>query len=75
MAQCPTCRGPVPPASETFPFCSARCRMIDLGRWLGEEYRIPAVEDDDDGRSTPPEPTPLAGPGTPKPGPTPPWRN
>jgi endogenous inhibitor of DNA gyrase (YacG/DUF329 family) len=24
-----------------FPFCSARCRLIDLGRWLGEDYRIP----------------------------------
>lgn len=24
-----------------FPFCSARCRMIDLGRWLGEDYRMP----------------------------------
>ena len=24
-----------------FPFCSHRCRMIDLGKWLGEEYRIP----------------------------------
>jgi endogenous inhibitor of DNA gyrase (YacG/DUF329 family) len=23
-----------------FPFCSARCRLIDLGRWLGEDYRI-----------------------------------
>lgn len=22
------------------PFCSARCKDIDLGRWLGEEYRI-----------------------------------
>ncbi|MCD6338368.1 MAG: DNA gyrase inhibitor YacG [Verrucomicrobia bacterium] len=22
------------------PFCSKRCRLIDLGRWLGEEYRI-----------------------------------
>jgi uncharacterized protein len=28
-----------------FPFCSARCRMIDLGRWLGENYAVP-------GRST-----------------------
>lgn len=27
-----------------FPFCSPRCRMIDLGRWLGEEYRVPASE-------------------------------
>lgn len=25
-----------------FPFCSPRCRTIDLGRWLGEAYRIPA---------------------------------
>jgi endogenous inhibitor of DNA gyrase (YacG/DUF329 family) len=23
-----------------FPFCSARCRLIDLGRWLGEDYGI-----------------------------------
>lgn len=22
------------------PFCSARCKMIDLGQWLGEEYRV-----------------------------------
>ena len=25
---------------DPFPFCSDRCQMIDLGRWLGEEYRI-----------------------------------
>jgi endogenous inhibitor of DNA gyrase (YacG/DUF329 family) len=30
-----------------FPFCSKRCKLIDLGRWLGEEYGIPAVEPDD----------------------------
>jgi endogenous inhibitor of DNA gyrase (YacG/DUF329 family) len=23
-----------------FPFCSSRCRTIDLGRWLGEKYRV-----------------------------------
>jgi endogenous inhibitor of DNA gyrase (YacG/DUF329 family) len=23
-----------------FPFCSPRCRLIDLGRWLGEDYRM-----------------------------------
>jgi endogenous inhibitor of DNA gyrase (YacG/DUF329 family) len=22
------------------PFCSARCKTIDLGKWLGEEYRV-----------------------------------
>ncbi len=27
-----------------FPFCSSRCKTIDLGRWLGESYRIPAEE-------------------------------
>ena len=31
------------------PFCSQRCRPIDLGKWLGEGYAIPAVEADDDG--------------------------
>jgi endogenous inhibitor of DNA gyrase (YacG/DUF329 family) len=28
-------------AAPAFPFCSERCAMADLGRWLGEEYRIP----------------------------------
>lgn len=40
---CPICereRGPLE-ENEFFPFCSARCRLIDLGRWLGEEYFIP----------------------------------
>ncbi len=30
----------------TFPFCSTRCKTIDLGRWLGERYRLPAEEVD-----------------------------
>jgi endogenous inhibitor of DNA gyrase (YacG/DUF329 family) len=30
------------------PFCSARCAMIDLGRWLKGDYRIPAEEPPDD---------------------------
>ncbi len=42
---CPTCKRPVSkdPArpSKLFPFCSERCHLVDLGRWLGEEYRIP----------------------------------
>jgi endogenous inhibitor of DNA gyrase (YacG/DUF329 family) len=37
--------------SRSFPFCSPRCRDVDLGRWLREEYRIP------DEQSAPP-PTP-----------------
>lgn len=26
-----------------FPFCSERCRMVDLGHWMTEEYRIPGA--------------------------------
>lgn len=37
---CPTCRKPVTPDAKTFPFCSDRCRMVDLGHWLKEDYRI-----------------------------------
>ena len=43
---CPTCGKAAPPReqNQAFPFCSERCRMADLGRWLNEEYRIPAEE-------------------------------
>jgi endogenous inhibitor of DNA gyrase (YacG/DUF329 family) len=27
-----------------FPFCSSKCKLIDLGRWLGENYRVPDKE-------------------------------
>jgi len=33
--------------SEYRPFCSRRCADIDLGKWLGEGYAIPAVEPPD----------------------------
>ena len=39
-----------------FPFCSPRCRTIDLGRWLGGQYGIPSEETDappDDGGAEP----------------------
>jgi endogenous inhibitor of DNA gyrase (YacG/DUF329 family) len=39
-----------------FPFCSPRCRKIDLGRWLGGRYRIPGEEAPDD-ESSPSEDT------------------
>ena len=28
------------------PFCSARCKQIDLGKWLNEEYCLPVLESD-----------------------------
>lgn len=33
--------------SPNFPFCSERCRLIDLGKWLDEEYIIPEEGEDE----------------------------
>lgn len=60
---CPICNRPASPrpSNRFYPFCSERCRLIDLSKWLGEEYRIagertgegegssgPREEEDDD---------------------------
>lgn len=49
---CPVCEKPAAPRSEnpSLPFCSPRCRAVDLGRWLGEEYRVPTghAEEEED---------------------------
>jgi len=40
---CPICRRSTERSRDAaFPFCSPRCRLIDLGRWLREDYRLPA---------------------------------
>lgn len=55
MAKCPICNATVKPRAEnpSFPFCTSRCKMIDLGKWVNEEYRIPVegdeLEEDHDG--------------------------
>ncbi len=41
---CPVCGKPAIAAAA--PFCSDRCRQIDLGHWLTGSYRIPARDDD-----------------------------
>lgn len=38
--RCPTCRNIVLAGSEDFPFCSDRCRRIDLGKWASGDYKI-----------------------------------
>ncbi len=38
--RCPTCRNLVLAGSEDFPFCSDRCRRIDLGKWASGDYKI-----------------------------------
>jgi len=42
MANCPICKKPVRARAEnaSFPFCTPRCKTIDLGKWMSEEYRI-----------------------------------
>lgn len=42
-APCPVCGKPATAAHR--PFCSARCRDIDLGRWLRGVYRVETDED------------------------------
>jgi endogenous inhibitor of DNA gyrase (YacG/DUF329 family) len=43
-AICPTCDRPLPSRDlrrlPHFPFCSRRCRLVDLGRWLDGDYRV-----------------------------------
>ena len=54
--QCPICDAAMPGNWQDYPdypFCTRRCRMVDLGRWLGEGYRI--ADKDAEDRSTPPE--------------------
>ncbi len=40
---------------ETFPFCSVRCKSIDLNRWLSGAYVIPATEETPSDPDTPGE--------------------
>jgi endogenous inhibitor of DNA gyrase (YacG/DUF329 family) len=43
VAKCPTCGRAVEwvPENRYRPFCSERCKMLDLGTWASEGYRIP----------------------------------
>lgn len=45
MPRCPVCDANVDlEKTPTVPFCSDRCRLIDLGRWLDEAYGVPEVK-------------------------------
>jgi uncharacterized protein len=59
---CPICGEPRARTDNPYlPFCSERCQLVDLGRWLNEDYRIPGepvgepVDEpvDDDGKLAP----------------------
>ena len=46
IVKCPQCKADVPwtPESKWRPFCSERCKMIDLGAWASERYRVETHE-------------------------------
>jgi uncharacterized protein len=50
--RCPICGKEA--AEKTRPFCSTRCKDIDLNRWLSGRYVIPGRPDDDDEAERPP---------------------
>lgn len=44
--RCPVCKRKTTREGNPYrPFCSERCKLIDLDRWLSERYRIPAADD------------------------------
>ncbi|WP_043308893.1 DNA gyrase inhibitor YacG [Pseudomonas sp. ML96] len=56
--ECPTCGAPVEwgPQSSNRPFCSERCKLIDLGAWASEAHAIPgdSLEDSPFSEDLPP---------------------
>jgi endogenous inhibitor of DNA gyrase (YacG/DUF329 family) len=55
MKKCPTCNRQVEWQDNPYrPFCSERCKLVDFGKWIDEEYRVPekpatAEHDGDEG--------------------------
>jgi endogenous inhibitor of DNA gyrase (YacG/DUF329 family) len=48
--ECPICKKVLVDAPDDFgprPFCSSTCKLVDLGNWLNEAYRIPVSESED----------------------------
>ena len=55
--KCPVCKKSVASShsshvekSEYFPFCSTRCKLVDLGAWFDQEYRIASDKSDQNGQ-------------------------
>jgi len=55
VVSCPQCGAAVQWTAESKwrPFCSERCKLIDLGDWAAEKFRVPAVEPPDPGEDEP----------------------
>jgi endogenous inhibitor of DNA gyrase (YacG/DUF329 family) len=55
---CPRCGAAAPfgPGNKWRPFCSERCKMIDLGDWASERYRVPTREGPEQDKEDEPKP-------------------
>jgi endogenous inhibitor of DNA gyrase (YacG/DUF329 family) len=58
---CPICKRQVDQSERNrresfFPFCSERCKLIDLGRWLSGKYQVPIREQDNPDAAPAPPP-------------------
>ena len=53
IVKCPQCKADVrwTPESKWRPFCSERCKLIDLGAWASDRYRIETPESPDGGNT------------------------
>ncbi|MBX5478912.1 DNA gyrase inhibitor YacG [Pyrinomonas methylaliphatogenes] len=50
--KCPICGKPTQWQDNPFrPFCSERCKLIDFGHWIDEDYALPAEEERSDEKS------------------------
>jgi len=55
--KCPICRKPVRNRDPEFPFCSERCRLIDLGKWASGDYVVSSSLRDTSDDEVPGEPS------------------
>jgi endogenous inhibitor of DNA gyrase (YacG/DUF329 family) len=52
LIRCPTCKAETTWEENPHrPFCSERCKLIDLGQWASDAYSIPGVKDDEEARA------------------------
>lgn len=53
QVRCPVCKKMTTWEENPWkPFCSERCKLIDLGKWAAEEYRVPAEDEKKEGEKS-----------------------
>ncbi len=59
QTRCPICKKSTDSTKDSdFPFCSERCRLLDLGNWASEKYKVsePALDESEPDEPSPDEP-------------------